>query len=137
MTSARSEYVPADPTSARVFLDQAEKFVADGRQPETSLAGRQILYYQACLSSLEAILLEGGRRVTPGDRAHVLRIEEAHACLGYGHPELFERLDIHREIRHDVSYSAGVISEKQVESLVSTTTDLLAVARRYVEGESA
>lgn len=137
MTPARSEFVPADPASARVFLDQAERFMEDGGQARTSLEGRQILYYQACLSALEGILLAGGKRIMSGTGAHILRMDEAHACLGHGYPDLFERLDMRREARHEVSYSAGVVSEKQVESLRAAVIELVGVARRYVEGDEA
>jgi hypothetical protein len=106
----------------------------DAGQPRTSLDGRQILYYQSCLSLLEGILLAGGKRITSGAGAHRLRMDEAHACLGQGYPDLFERLHIHREARHEVSYSAGVVSEKQVESLRSAVIELSHIARRYVEG---
>jgi len=41
MTDARVERVPADPAFARVFLDQAERFLADADQ--VGLDSKQVL----------------------------------------------------------------------------------------------
>lgn len=77
MTDARVEPIPADPASARIFLDQAERVLADADGP-ISLDSKQLLYWQACISMLEAILLTAGRRVTAGSAgvASELGVEE-------------------------------------------------------------
>ena len=130
MTDARIEPVPADPAFARVFLDQAEVFLADADR--VGLDSKQILCWQACISMLEAILLAAGRRVTPGAGGHMRRLEEADRVLGGMHSDLFERLDLHRDARHDVSYAAGVASELGTDELRTAAGELLEVARDYV-----
>src|SRR4051794_20010803 len=102
MTDARLEPVPADPATARIYLRQAERFLADGDQPSIAQESRQILYWQACISMLDALLLAAGRRVTPGAGGHMLRLEAADAVLAGRHSDLFERLDLHRDARHDI-----------------------------------
>lgn len=127
MTRARAEYVPADPTTARVFLDQAERFLADA--DGVAPASVQILCWQACISAMEAVLLMAGRRVSAGDGAHVLRLREAEKQIDDDHSDLFERLNDHRELRHDVSYHAGVISEQEAESTRRDAAEIIAVVR--------
>ena len=132
MTDASAEHVPADPAMARVYLDQADRLLADGDQEGTSRDGKQILYYQACASAMEGVLLAGGRRVAGGDGAHVLRLSEASALLDFDE-DLRERLDIQRETRHEVSYRAGVASDADVAMARKAATELLALARAFVE----
>lgn len=60
------------------------------------------------------------------------RLEEAERVLGGNHAELFERLDLHRDARHDVSYAAGVASDLGTDELRQAAAELLAVARSYV-----
>jgi hypothetical protein len=133
MTDARVEPVPADPAGARVFLDQAERFLADGDQPPIGQESRQILYWQACISMLEALLLAAGRRVTPGAGGHMRRLEEADRVLAGNHSDLFERLDLHRDARHDVSYAAGIASELGTAALREAAADLFEVVRGYID----
>jgi hypothetical protein len=132
MTEARVEPVPADPATARVFLDRAEQFLADGDQPAIAHESKQILYWQACIAMLEALLLAAGRRVTPGSGGHMRRLEEADRVLAHKHSGLFEDLDLHRDARNDVSYAAGVASELDVRALRSAASDLFDVVGRYV-----
>ena len=81
---------------------------------------------------LEALLLAGGRRVTPGAGGHMRRLEEADRVLAGKHADLFERLDLHRDARHDVSYAAGVASELGTSALRGAALELLEVTRGYV-----
>jgi len=60
------------------------------------------------------------------------RLEEAEQILGGNHSDLFERLDLHRDARHDVSYAAGVASELGTDELRKAAEELLDVARVYV-----
>lgn len=83
---------------------------------------------------LEALLLAAGRRVTAGAGGHMLRLEEANQILGRRHDDLFERLDLHRDVRHDVSYAAGVASELGTSELRSAAGELLDLVRGYVAG---
>lgn len=133
MTQARAENVPADPATARVFLKRARDFARDAAKPDSAPASSQVLAWQICISAMEAILLAAGRRVTPGDGAHVLRLKEAERSLPDEHGTLFERLDSHRELRHEASYHAGVVSEAEVEVTIRDAQDLLDVAEAFVE----
>lgn len=75
MTDARVEPVPADPASARIFLDQAESFLADADQASIGQQSKQILYWQACIStrSVQGACRPQGRerrrQEAPADRA--------------------------------------------------------------------
>jgi hypothetical protein len=134
VTEARAEPVPADPATARIGLDEAERFLSDGDEPALSEESRHLLYWQACLSLLDAVLLAGGRRVTSGAGGHMLRLSETHAVLGANHPDLFERLDLHRGRRHDVSYRGAVSSAEDTAALRGAAEELLELAREYVAG---
>lgn len=129
MTLAEVEYVPADPATARVFLDQADAFLQDASSHDLAHASVQILCWQACISAMEAVLLMAGRRVTAGDGAHLLRLREAERQIDSEHSDLFERLNDHRELRHEASYHAGVISEQEAESTRDDAEELIAIVR--------
>lgn len=137
MTGARVEPVPPDPATARVFLNQAEEFLADAEQPAIGQQSRQILLWQACISMLEALLLAAGRRITPGAGGHMRRLQEGDRVLGCRQSELFERLDLHRDVRNDVSYAAGIASELGTAALKDAADELLALVRAYVESAGA
>ena len=83
---------------------------------------------------MEAVLMSDGVRVTAGSGAHMLRLGETHRLLGDRHDALFERLDIQRGVRNDVSYYAGIVTHGEVEALRKATRELLELARRHVEG---
>lgn len=133
MTEARTEPVPPDPAAARIFLERADAFFADGGRTELNLESRQIIYWQACTSAMEAVLLSSGVRVKAGSGGHILRLTEVHRLLGNRDPDLFERLDLHRDARHDVSYYAGVATESQIEALRAAAAEFLVLARAHVE----
>ena len=133
MTDARVEMVSADAATARVFLDRAEGFLSDAAGGGMTASGRQILLWQACMSAMEAVLLAAGRRVTGGDGSHVLRLEETQRRMGTEHLDLFERLDTHRELRHEASYPLGVVSENETETTRQDAERLLEAARHFVE----
>jgi hypothetical protein len=133
MTDARVEPVPADPAMARSYLDQAERFLVDGDQPSISQESRQVLYWQACIAMLDGLLLAAGCRVTPGAGGHMRRLEEGDRVLAFRSSDLIERLDLHRDVRHDVSYAAGVASELGTDALRAAAAELLATVRAYIE----
>lgn len=110
-----------------MFLDQAERFLADAEG--VAPASVQILCWQACISAMEAVLLVAGRRVSAGDGAHVLRLREAEKQIDDDRSDLFEPLNDHRELRHDVSYHAGVISEQEAESTRRDAAEIVAIVR--------
>lgn len=136
MNDARVELVSPDPATARVFLEKAEGFVEDAARSQTQAASRQVLAWSSCIASMDAVLGAAGRRVSTGNGAHALRVQETHRQLDIEDVDLFERLDAHREVRHDVSYHAGVISEAEAQTTVADARELLDLARRFVVGEN-
>jgi hypothetical protein len=137
MAEAESERVPADPGTARVFIARAGDFLADGDRPGMSAAGRQVIYWQSCITAMDAILMAAGRRVTGGEGAHALRLTEAERLLPTDHRDLFESLDGHRSLRHDASYHAGVVSSAEAKSLRSRASELLNAAAAFCSEEEA
>lgn len=137
MADARSEPVPADPSNASVFLDRAAELLEDGDRAGMSSAGRQIIYWQCCITSMDAILMAAGRSVSGGEGAHALRLAEAERVLPTDHRDLFESLDGHRALRHDVSYHAGVVSPSEAGSLRSRAAELLSAATEFCSEERA
>lgn len=53
--------------------------------------------------------------------------------MGTEHLDLFERLDTHRELRHEASYPLGVVSENETETTRQDAERLLEAARHFVE----
>jgi hypothetical protein len=129
---AEIEHVEPDLERAREFLEQAQTFLRDAESARLSLESSVVLYYQACLSAMDAILTHAGRRVTSGTNAHIVRIEEAAALLGSGYAELFERLEFWRRERGEVSYAAVQPAAATVAALQTDTRDVVAAAERYV-----
>jgi hypothetical protein len=62
------------------------------------------------------------------------RLDEADRILAHRHSDLFERLDLHRDARHDVSYAAGVASELGTAALRDAAAELLELVRGYIDG---
>jgi hypothetical protein len=132
MTNARIERVPADPVEATVFLAQARRLARDGTEETLSDTGRHLLIYQAGVSTMDAVLMAAGQRVTAGDNAHRLRLEAAERLLGGGNEDLFDRLDGGRRMRHEVSYAASVVSDAQLESIEGAVEELIAAADEFI-----
>jgi hypothetical protein len=129
---ARLEHVYADKITAREFLDQATRFLADARVGTLSAPSRVLLLHNAAISACDGILQANGLRVTPGDRSHILRLETALQQLDADTEELLERLDASRERRNEVSYAAAFIAQASVLDAEEATTELLELARTFV-----
>jgi hypothetical protein len=71
--------------------------------------------------------------VTPGDGAHVKRLETALEQIDEDTYELLERLDASRERRNEASYAAAFVPEASLEDAREATADLLELARRVVD----
>lgn len=133
MTEARIEPVPPDPATARIRIKDAERYLVDGSRHGLSEESRQLLYWQACLSSLDAVLLTAGARVASGEGGHRLRLVETDRILGGNHPELFEELDAQRARRNAVAYGGAPSSATETSALREAVTQLLELARQFVE----
>jgi hypothetical protein len=132
VSSAEIEAVDPDPERAREFLQKAETFLADGEHPDLSLEASVVLYYQACLSAMDAVLTDAGRRVTSGTHSHAVRISECAGLLGEGYVELFDRMDYWRRERGDVSYAAVTPSSSTVAAIQADARDLVDAAAQFL-----
>lgn len=133
MTEASVESVPPDDTWARVHLARAEELIDDAGRGDTSPAGKQILFYSACIALMEAVLQAGGRRVKSGVGHHRLLIDETERLLEADDPSLFECLDDARSTRNDASYHAGIVSADDVNTLEESVTQLMGLVRPYLD----
>ena len=134
MTDARIENVHEDKVRAREFLSQAELLLKDANAAPLSAEGQAILLHTATVSACDAILQAVGLRVTPGDRAHVIRLEAALAELPGDTEELFESLDAARERRNEASYLAGFVAQASVADAREATTELIETTQRFLAG---
>jgi hypothetical protein len=132
MTDARVEKVYEDHSGARSFLDQAEMFFSDSHAAGISAPSRSILLHSAAVSACDAILQAAGQRVTPGDRAHILRLQTALGHLDGDTEELLERLDASRARRNEASYAAEFVAEASVVDAREATAELVGLARDFV-----
>lgn len=132
MTDARVERVPADRVTAREFLEQGRIFLRDALG-ELSNESRQVLLHQAAICACDAVLLAAGLRVTTGDRAHALRLEQALHALPGPTDDLFEALDDARAVRVHASYQAGLVARASVDDAADATRELFARAEELLE----
>jgi hypothetical protein len=132
MTRAEVESVEPDPGRARDFLLQAKKFLADAELPKTSLEGSVVLYWNACIAAMDAVLANAGLRIGRGDDSHVVRVEAAQGVLGVGYSELFERLGEWRRERHEVSYAAVTPSAADVAAMQGDARDVIAAVESVI-----
>ena len=123
------EQVYEDRVRAREFLDQADRFLLDADCATLSVESRSVLLHNATVCACDAILQAVGSRVTPGDRAHVLRLETALDQLDGDTEELFESLDASRERRNEASYAAAFVAQASVADAREATAELLERAR--------
>jgi hypothetical protein len=132
MTDARVEKVYEDRMGARVFLTQAETFLGDADAQDLSAPSRTVLLHNAAVSACDAILQAAGQRVTPGDGAHILRLETALDHLDSDTEELLERLEASRVRRNEASYAAEFVAEASVVDAREATSELVELARGFV-----
>ena len=132
MTEARLQAVTADRVSAREFLAQAEVFLTDAQVSGLSAESQVVLAHNAAMSACDSVLQAVGKRVTPGDRGHVLRLESALSQIDGDTEDLRERLDASRARRNEASYAAGPVARASVEDALEATAELIERARRFL-----
>ncbi len=132
MSRAEARAVPPDQARAAQFLHAAERVFADAERTEMSSEGALILYYQACVAGMKAVLAAGGRDVGGGDDGHVVLIGEVGGLLGPVFDELLARIGEDRRERNAVSYAAVVPSALAVETVRQDARELLDAASRFV-----
>lgn len=130
---AQVEYAGEDIWAAREFLEQARRFLADGRIEALHDEGRQVLLHSAAIAACDAILAIKGLEVTGSEGGHVLRLTEAHRQLGGLHRDLFERLNDSRDRRIQASYRAAAVDANGVDESVQAVTELVMLAAELIE----
>jgi hypothetical protein len=116
------------PREQVTFLAQARRFLEDAQRDSTHLESAVVLYWNACISAMDAILTAVGLRVGSGEDSHAVRVNAAAEVLGAGYAELFERLDEWRRERHDVSYAALTPSAGAADAMRGDARDIVAAA---------
>jgi hypothetical protein len=129
---AEVEPVEPDDERAREFLAQAAIFVTDADRVDSSSESSVVLYWQACISAMDAILAKAGLRVGSGVDSHRVRIEAVAGLVGTGYAELFVRLNEWRRERGGVSYAALTPSQSVVVAMQGDARDILEVAATYL-----
>ncbi len=132
MTDARVEKVYEDRMGARSFLAQADTFLGDADARGLSAPSQSILLHSATVSACDAILQAAGQRVSPGDGAHVLRLEAALDHVYGDTEELLERLDASRARRNEASYAAEFVAKASIAEAREATAELLELAHGFV-----
>ena len=138
MTRAEAERVEPDLGRARDFVAQAQRFLADA-ELATHLESAVVLYWNACISGMDAILAAAGLRIGSGEDSHAVRVEATRRVLGGGFGDLCDRLGEWRRERHGVSYAAITPAAADVAAMQTDAQDILAAAKDYVRrraGES-
>jgi hypothetical protein len=132
VTNAEIENVEPDSHRALEFLKQAKTFLADAGKEDIALESAVVLQWNACISAMDAALTHAGLRVTSGAYGHGVRVRAAESVLGAGYEELFERMDVWRRERGDVSYAAVQPSGASVDAMESDARDLVAAVEQLV-----
>ncbi len=127
------ENVDPDLARAHDFLVGARVFLMDADATATHKESSVVLYWQACISAMDAILTASGQRVGHGVDSHAVRVEGAAAILGAGYTELFERLDEWRRERHDVSYAALTPAAADVAAMQTDARDVVGAAATFLD----
>jgi hypothetical protein len=129
---AQVEAVPADPERAGDFLGQARRFLEDAERETTHPQSSVVLYWNACISAMDALLVANARRIGSGEDSHAVRVEATRQVLGAGYGELLDRLDEWRRERHDVSYAAITPSAALVAAIQADARDVAAAAAAHL-----
>jgi hypothetical protein len=132
MMDASIENVDPDPTRARDLLDAARVFLEDAEKTDTHPESSVVLYWQACVSAMDAILSGSGLRVGHGVGSHALRVSTTEAVVGAGYGDLFERLDEWRRERNDVSYAAVTPGAADVAAMQADARDVVDAAATFL-----
>jgi hypothetical protein len=133
----RAAVEPVEPDDARAgdFLAQAQRFLA-GAEAAPNLESAVVLYWNACISAMDAVLAAGGFRIGSGEDAHAVRIDAAFHALGGGFGDLRERLDEWRRERHSVSYRAITPAAAEVAAIQTDVRDIVAAAEDHLDRRS-
>jgi parvulin-like peptidyl-prolyl isomerase len=123
--------VHTDRLGAGTHLDQAEKFQRDA-DADLSAESRSVLLHNAAISASNAVLQAAGLRVTSGDGAHLLRLEQALAQLDIDTEDLLERLDASRSRRNEASYAAMSVAQASVDEAREATAELIELTRDFL-----
>jgi hypothetical protein len=132
VTPAELEPVEPDAGRARDFVVQSRIFLEDADRETTSLQGAVVLYWNACIAAMDALLAFEGLRVGSGEGSHSVRVRGCRGILGTGFDDLCDRLDERRRDRHDVSSAAITPGAADVAALQTDARDILAAAEVHI-----
>jgi hypothetical protein len=132
MTRAELESVEPDASRAQDFIAQSRRFLEDAERDTTNPESAVVLYWNACIAAMDALLAVEGLRIGSGEGSHAVRVEAARRILGAGFDDLCDRLDEWRRERHDVSYAAITPGAADVAALQTDTRDVLAATEGHV-----
>lgn len=132
MSAAELERVEPDRERAQEFLAQAKTFLSDAAKSDVALESAVVLQWNACISAMDAALTFSGLRVTSGVFGHAVRVQACAGALGAGYAELFERMDVWRRERGDVSYAAVQPSAASVAAMEEDARDLIAAVEQLL-----
>ena len=133
MSRAAVHEVDPDSARAREFLAQARLFLADADRSSTALESAVVLYWQSCISAMDAMLTAAGLRLEDGVDTHLVRVQTASSLAGDGYADLFERLDHWRRGRHGVSYAAVTPPANDVAAMQTDARDVVELAARFLD----
>jgi hypothetical protein len=132
VTRAELESVEPDAGRAHDFVAQGRRFFEDAERDTTNLESAVILYWNACISAMDALLAVEGLRVGSGEESHAVRVEGARRILGGGYGDLCDRLDEWRRERHGVSYAAVTPAAADVAAIQADARDILAATEGHI-----
>jgi hypothetical protein len=131
VTRAEAERVEPDLERAGDFVAQAQRFLVDAERA-THLESAVVVYWNTCISAMDAALATAGLRIGSGEDSHAVRVETVRRVLGGGFGDLCHRLDKWRRERHDVSYAAITPAAADVAAMQADARDVLAAAEDHV-----
>ena len=122
--------VPADPTSARKILDEAQRHVrAAGQIAGLDRSGAYVLCYDAARKAISAVLLAGGYRAMSVPGAHVAI---ARAAVSFGASEVergrLRQLDQMRRHRNRSEYGVRSFSAQETDGAIDLATWIIEFA---------
>jgi len=132
VTRAEAEPVEPDFDHAGDYIAQAKQFLNVAERDSTNLESAVVLYWSACISTMDALLTAAGLRIGRGQDSHAVRIATTRQVLGAAFDDLCDRLDEWRRERHDVSYAAITPAAADVAAMQADARDILAAAEEYV-----
>lgn len=130
---AQVDIVPPDFADGDRRLAQARNHRRSAQLPGIDNESAYILLYSAAHKAATAVLAVVGRRVSAGERGHVVMLAEVRRALGQEHAQLMTRLDRARQQRHRVAYETLAVGQAELAALLTATQEAIDAAQRFVD----